>query len=108
MGATVVGVDINETGNNETIKEIKAQGGKAFGYVCDVSKRESIVEVANKVKADVGKVSIIVNNAGIMPTHPLLQHTEGEIRKIFDINVLAHFWVNFLIAFGFIKCLTNV
>lgn len=28
-----------------------------------------------------------------MPTHPLLKHTEGEIRKIFDINVFAHFWV---------------
>lgn len=34
-----------------------------------------------------------MNNAGIMPAHDLLQHTEGEIRKIFEINVLAHFWM---------------
>uniref|UniRef100_A0A182SWY7 Uncharacterized protein n=1 Tax=Anopheles maculatus TaxID=74869 RepID=A0A182SWY7_9DIPT len=34
----------------------------------------------------------MINNAGIMPTHSLLQQTENEIRKTFDINVLAHFW----------------
>lgn len=35
----------------------------------------------------------MVNNAGIMPTHPLLQQTEQEITKTFQINVMAHFWV---------------
>uniref|UniRef100_A0A1B0DM78 Short-chain dehydrogenase/reductase 3 n=2 Tax=Phlebotomus papatasi TaxID=29031 RepID=A0A1B0DM78_PHLPP len=60
---------------------------------CDVSKREEIIEVAKKVKAEVGTVTILVNNAGIMPCHPFLQHTDTEIRKIFDINVLAHFWM---------------
>ncbi|KAJ9600726.1 hypothetical protein L9F63_026137 [Diploptera punctata] len=28
-----------------------------------------------------------------MPCHPLLQHNQQEIRRIFDINVLAHFWM---------------
>lgn len=28
-----------------------------------------------------------------MPSHDFLQHTENEIRKIFDINVIAHFWM---------------
>ena len=28
-----------------------------------------------------------------MPQHGLLQHTEEEIRRVFDINVLAHFWI---------------
>ena len=49
--------------------------------------------MATKVRADVGEVTVLVNNAGIMPTHPLLKHTPQEINKIFDINVLAHFWV---------------
>ena len=29
-----------------------------------------------------------------MPCHPLLEHTEQEIRLMYDINVLAHFWVS--------------
>lgn len=28
-----------------------------------------------------------------MPAHPILQQTDGEIRKTFEINVLAHFWM---------------
>ncbi|XP_055682204.1 short-chain dehydrogenase/reductase family 16C member 6 [Lutzomyia longipalpis] len=93
LGATVVCWDINEAGNKETVKEIEARNGKARAYVCDVSSREQIIDVAKKVKAEVGTVTILVNNAGIMPCHPFLQHTEAEIRKIFDINVLAHFWM---------------
>lgn len=92
-GATIVCWDINERGNNETVKEIKAMGGKAFGYVCNVSKREDILQVAEKVKREVGSVSILVNNAGIMPCHPLLDSNESEIRLMYDINVLAHFWM---------------
>ncbi|XP_059619278.1 epidermal retinol dehydrogenase 2 [Phlebotomus argentipes] len=93
LGATVVCWDINEEGNKETVSEIRARKGKAHAYVCDVSRRDAILEVAKKVKTEVGTVTILVNNAGIMPCHPFLQHSEAEIRKIFDINVLAHFWM---------------
>lgn len=34
-----------------------------------------------------------MNNAGIMPSHDFLKHTENEIRKIIDINLVAHFWM---------------
>lgn len=57
-------------------------------------QRSDITTLAEKVRKEVGFVSIVVNNAGIMPTHPLLQHTETEIRNLYEINVLAHFWVN--------------
>lgn len=60
---------------------------------CDVSKREEVLAVAKDIHAKVGNVTMLVNNAGIMPCHPFLSHTELEIRKLFDINVFAHFWV---------------
>lgn len=93
LGATIVCVDINEKLNSETVKEIQSRGGKAHGYVCDVASRDEIVKLAKLIKSEVGSITIIVNNAGIMPTHPLLEHTEAEIKKIFDINVFAHFWI---------------
>lgn len=62
-------------------------------FRCDVSKSENIAQLAEKVKNEVGEVSILVNNAGIMPCHSFMSHEEGEIRKLFDINVFAHFWV---------------
>ncbi|XP_055528036.1 17-beta-hydroxysteroid dehydrogenase 13-like [Wyeomyia smithii] len=93
LGATVVCVDINEKTNLETVAEIKKKGGKSFGFVCDVTDRKQIFELIEKIKVQVGIVSILVNNAGIMPTHPLLQQSEQEITKTFQINVLAHFWL---------------
>ena len=39
-----------------------------------------------------GFVSILVNNAGIMPCKPLNNQTEAEIRKMYEINVFAHLW----------------
>jgi len=93
QGATVVLWDINEKGNEETAQLIKNNGGpKPHTYKCDISKRQDVLNVAKKVKEEVGDVTILINNAGIMPTHPLEQHNEEEIRKIMDINVLAHFW----------------
>lgn len=59
----------------------------------DVTNREKVLETGNKVLKEVGAVTILVNNAGIMPSHSLLEHTEGEIRKIIDINLVAHFWM---------------
>uniref|UniRef100_A0A2M4BUL3 Short-chain dehydrogenase/reductase 3 n=2 Tax=Anopheles marajoara TaxID=58244 RepID=A0A2M4BUL3_9DIPT len=93
LGTTVVCVDVNEKTNSETVAAIKsAKGGKAFGFTCDVTNRQQVVDTCKKIKEQVGVVSILINNAGIMPTHSLLQQTETEIRKTFDINVLAHFW----------------
>ncbi|EFN77115.1 short-chain dehydrogenase/reductase family 16C member 6 isoform X2 [Harpegnathos saltator] len=95
LGATVVCWDMNQQENEETVKEIKKMGSSstAYAYKCDVSKREEVFEVAAKVKREVGDVTILVNNAGIMPCHTFLDHTTDEIRRIFDVNVLAHFWI---------------
>ncbi|XP_037824623.1 17-beta-hydroxysteroid dehydrogenase 13 [Lucilia sericata] len=93
LGAKVICVDINEKNNTQTVKEIKQGGGSAFAYTCNVTSREEIFALAEKVKKEHGFISVIVNNAGIMPCHPLLEHTEQEIRLMYDVNVLAHFWI---------------
>lgn len=59
----------------------------------DVTNREKVLETGSLVFKDVGAVTILVNNAGIMPQHDFLMHTEGEIRKIIEINTVAHFWM---------------
>lgn len=51
-------------------------------------------ELGEKIKSEVGIVTVLVNNAGIMPCKSFEAHDEATIRKIFDINVFAHFWVS--------------
>lgn len=47
-----------------------------------------------KVKKNVGDVSILVNNAGVVATADLLSTQDKQIEKTFEVNVLAHHWVN--------------
>ncbi|XP_075217690.1 epidermal retinol dehydrogenase 2-like isoform X2 [Lycorma delicatula] len=94
LGATVVCLDINKTSNEETVKKIAERGfTKAHNFQCDVSKRDEVLAVAKDIQEKVGNVTMLINNAGIMPCHPFFSHTELEIKKLFDINVLAHFWM---------------
>lgn len=64
-----------------------------FIFSVDVTNREKVLEAGSKVLAEVGTVTILVNNAGIMPQHDFLQHTEKEIRSIIEINLVSHFWM---------------
>ncbi|XP_018896380.1 epidermal retinol dehydrogenase 2 isoform X2 [Bemisia tabaci] len=93
LGSIVVCVDINKEGNDATAQEIINRGGKAHAYICDVSKREEVQKLGEKIRREVGNVTILVNNAGIMPCHPYEKSSAEEIRKIFDVNVFAHFWM---------------
>jgi len=52
-----------------------------------------ILETGSKVLTDVGDVTILINNAGIMPQCLMLSHSEQIIRKMYEINVFAHHWM---------------
>ncbi|CAB3360804.1 Hypothetical predicted protein [Cloeon dipterum] len=92
-GTTVVVWDVNAEGIKETVKAVQAAGGKAVGYVCDLSSRASIYETAEKVKKEVGKVDIVVNNAAMLNCKLMLDIEDEKIERTFDVNILAHFWM---------------
>jgi len=64
-GATVALAARNETKLAEVAAEIAAAGGVAHAFVLDLSSEESIVACGKAVIAQLGKVEILVNNAGI-------------------------------------------
>jgi enoyl-[acyl-carrier-protein] reductase (NADH) len=47
-------------GIDDTVRAVQAVGGKAVGYICDISKRANIYACAEKVKNQVGKVSYLI------------------------------------------------
>lgn len=93
LGAKVICVDINAQGNEETINLIKQEKGRAYAYLCDVTDRSAVFQLAEKVEKEVGVVTILVNNAGIMPCKPVLKHNEKEIKTLMDINVNGNLWM---------------
>ncbi|KAH0567140.1 short-chain dehydrogenase/reductase family 16C member 6-like isoform X1 [Cotesia glomerata] len=94
LGAHVVIWDINKLGIKDIVDEIKSQGGKCTGYVCDISNREDIYRVAKTVQIEVGNITIIVNNAGYVCGKTFMNLPDDEIEKTFKVNILSHYWIN--------------
>jgi all-trans-retinol dehydrogenase (NAD+) len=92
LGAIIVTIDVNEKGNDETVRMIRQAGHKAHGFVCDLSNKNEIYSVSKTVKSQVGDVSILINNAGIVSGTSLLGTPDDKIVRTFNVNVLAHFW----------------
>ncbi|CAF1323391.1 unnamed protein product, partial [Didymodactylos carnosus] len=91
-GATLVLWDVNERGNKQTAIDIVEQNGKAHAMKCDLCNRAEIYRLAEQVRDQIGTVTMIINNAGIVSGTPLLDTDDESIIRTFDVNVLAHFW----------------
>lgn len=100
LGSTVVIWDLNAAGLEETTKMIeelrskKEKVGKCHHYLVDISDRFKVYAAAERVRQEVGNVSIVINNAGIVTGKRFLECPDEKITKTFDVNVLAHFWVS--------------
>jgi 3-oxoacyl-[acyl-carrier protein] reductase len=69
------------------VKEIEQQGGKAIAFQADVSKIADIASLFDETIAQLGKVDILINCAGVVVYKPIVEVTEADFDKIFAINV---------------------
>lgn len=85
-GAQVILADMSDK-VFETAKNIESQGYKAFGVLMNVTKKEEVQAVAEKMLQKFGKIDILVNNAGISKSCKFLEVTD-ELRDLhFDVNI---------------------
>ncbi|NXU76980.1 DHB11 dehydrogenase, partial [Oreotrochilus melanogaster] len=79
-------------GIEETAAECERLGATVQAFVVDCSKREEIYSAAEKVRKEIGDVTILVNNAGVITAADLLSTQDHQIERMFEVNILAHFW----------------
>jgi 3-oxoacyl-[acyl-carrier protein] reductase len=88
-GARVAVLDINREKAQEAAKSI---GRKAFAIACDVGKAKSVDAAVARVIKRLGRLDIVVNNAGISHRNqPMLDVSEEEFDRVFDVNVKSIF-----------------
>ncbi|XP_077208479.1 epidermal retinol dehydrogenase 2-like [Paroedura picta] len=93
LGATLVLWDINQEGNKETARLARENGRvRVHDYICDCSKKQEIYRVADQVKKEVGDVSILINNAGIVTGKRFLDCPDPLIEKTMEVNTMANIW----------------
>ncbi|PWJ48582.1 SDR family NAD(P)-dependent oxidoreductase [Faecalicatena contorta] len=89
--AAVVIADINEAGIQDTVNEIKSEGGEAMGVVVNVTSEESVQNMVKEVMDAYGRLDVLINNAGISQKVTVEDMTLADIRKIFEVNMYGLF-----------------
>jgi short-subunit dehydrogenase len=87
-GAQLALVDLNEAGLAEAAREVQALGRKASVHVADVASRERMAALPDEVLGEHGRVSLLVNNAGVSVGGNFEEQSLEDLDWIFGIN----FW----------------
>lgn len=93
-GATIVIVDIDERGANETLTAIKTMGGTGRVVRHDVADTAAAEGLVQTTVADFGSLDILVNNAGVGLIKQIWDYSPDEWDHLFDINVKGLFFLS--------------
>ena len=91
-GAQVALWDINEKGLQRAVEALRAKGGLARGYALDAADPAQVRETAARVRAELGEVDILDNNAGVVFPGDFLDFTEEQLNKTVDVNLKSYLW----------------
>ena len=97
-GCKVVCADINEEAAAATAAAIREAGGQALPLFADVTDRQSIEELCDRIEEAYGPIDVLVNNAGVEDVAPFLEVTEAQYDKIHGVNLRGVFFTGQTVA----------
>ena len=85
--------DINGECAEETARMVRDAGGTAIAIVADCSDKAAIKAAADQTRRELGKITILINNAGIAPFDDFLTIDQELFEKVMRINLTGPFLV---------------
>jgi all-trans-retinol dehydrogenase (NAD+) len=86
--------DINEGALKDTAAELEALGGTVHTFVVDVSSADAVSAAAERVRAEVGDVQVLINNAGIVRGNGYFwENDRRDVEQTMLINGVAPMYV---------------
>jgi 2-hydroxycyclohexanecarboxyl-CoA dehydrogenase len=86
-GACVAVFDVNLTAATKVAEAIRAEGGQAAAYACDITHRASVDAAVAAAEATLGPVAVLVNNAGWDVFRPFTKTEPPQWDKLIAINL---------------------
>ncbi len=115
-GAKLALLDVSAEGLNNTVESCRQAGAQAEGFNCDVSDEASVQQSFALIEDQLGKISGLVNNAGILRDAMLVKSKNGEItdrmsltqwQQVIDVNLTGVFLCGREAASCMIRSQTN-
>ncbi|MCR5527075.1 MAG: 3-oxoacyl-[acyl-carrier-protein] reductase [Lachnospiraceae bacterium] len=76
---------------DEAVEEIKAEGGDAVSYGCNVSDFKAVENMASDIVKQYGHIDVLVNNAGITRDGLLMAMKEEDFDAVIETNLKGTF-----------------
>jgi len=90
--AVAVNYMANGAAADEVVRRIRAGGGKAVALQADVAREDQVVTMFEKVDSQLGRLTALVNNAGVVDRAARVEELSFErLRRMFDVNVIGSF-----------------
>jgi 3-oxoacyl-[acyl-carrier protein] reductase len=90
-GMAVAVLDLDETACAGTVKEIADAGGRAVGVGADVSKTDQVAQAVERVAAELGAPTVLVNNAGVIRDNLLFKMTDDDWDTVMGVHLRGAF-----------------
>ncbi len=90
-GAEIILLDIQQDKLETVAENIRKQGGRAAGYVADVSRLEDVTSVLETIIQNHQRIDHVVNNAGITRDNLLMRMKEEEWDSVLSVNLKGTF-----------------
>src|SRR2546430_12124678 len=92
MGADIVVAELDQAGAERTAAEVKGLGRRVSAVRTDVTSRADLKAMAERARAEFGRIDILINNAGIYRAALPLDVTEEHWDAIMNVNAKAVFF----------------
>ncbi len=90
-GAEIILLDIQQDKLETVSENIRKAGGRAAGYVADVSRLEEVTAAIETIIQSHGKIDHVINNAGITRDNLLMRMKEEEWDSVLSVNLKGTF-----------------
>jgi 3-oxoacyl-[acyl-carrier protein] reductase len=87
--AVVVNYASDKQGADRVVDEISKRDGKAIAIRANVAKKTEVQRLFAEATKALGKIDVLVNNAGVYEFMPLEEVSEQQFHRMFDTNVLG-------------------
>ncbi|HTC12078.1 MAG TPA: 3-oxoacyl-ACP reductase family protein [Acetobacteraceae bacterium] len=75
----------------DVVRQVRALGRRANAIAADVSNADAVAALMQTVRAELGSIDLLVNNAGIGPAHGLIDLTEAVFDRTIAVNLKSAF-----------------
>jgi NAD(P)-dependent dehydrogenase (short-subunit alcohol dehydrogenase family) len=91
QGADVAALDLDPDAAGATAESIRAAGGQAEPFACDVGDADQVTDVFARIDAARRRIDVLVNNAGIVHIGTVEQTSEADLDRLYRVNVKGVF-----------------